>query len=81
MNLSSNSICIRVADFGECKIFLNEKDEYCTRSRGNDVIKSPEMSHHFGLIRKEDDNFDRRKKIGKTRASYIWSFCCLFMNY
>ena len=39
------------------------------------------MSHHFGLIRKEDDNFDRRKKIGKTRASYIWSFCCLFMNY
>ena len=57
MNLSSNSICIRVADFGECKIFLNEKDEYCTRSRGTDVIKSPEMLHHFGPIRKEDDNF------------------------
>ena len=75
---SSNNICIRVADFGECKIFLNEKDEYCTRSRGTDVIKSPEMLHHFGLIRKEDDNFDRRKKIGTTRSSDIWSLGCLF---
>ena len=78
LNLSSNSICIRVADFGECKIFLNEKDEYCTRSRGTDVIKSPEMLHHFGPIRKEDDNFDRRKKIGTTRSSDIWSLGCLF---
>ena len=75
---NSNSICIRVADFGECKIFLNEQDEYCTRSRGTNVIKSPEMLHHFGPIRKEDDNFDRRKKIGTTRSSDIWSLGCLF---
>ena len=36
------------------------------------------MLHHFGPIRKEDDNFDRRKKIGTTRSSDIWSLGCLF---
>ena len=75
----TDSICIRVADFGECRMFLDEIDEHCTRSRGTDVIKSPEMLKHFGYqIRKEDDNFDRRKKIGTTRSSDIWSLGCLF---
>ena len=75
----TDSICIIVADFGECRMFLNEVDEYCTRSRGTDVIKSPEMLKHFGYqIRKEDDNFDRRKKVGTTRSSDIWSLGCLF---
>ena len=75
----NDSICIRVADFGECRMFLNEIDEHCTRSRGTDVIKSPEMLKHFGYqIRKEDDNFDRRKKVGTTRSSDIWSLGCLF---
>ena len=75
----NDSICIRVADFGECRMFLNEIDEHCTRSRGTDVIKSPEMLKHFGYqIRKEDDDFDRRKKIGTTRSSDIWSLGCLF---
>ena len=75
----NDSICIIVADFGECKMFLNEVDEHCTRSRGTDVIKSPEMLKHFGYqIRKEDDNFDRRKKVGTTRSSDIWSLGCLF---
>jgi len=75
----NDSICIRVADFGECRMFLNEVDEHCTRSRGTDVIKSPEMLKHFGYqIRKEDDNFDRRKKVGTTRSSDIWSLGCLF---
>ena len=73
------SICIIVADFGECRMFLNEVDEHCTRSRGTDVIKSPEMLKHFGYqIRKEDDNYDRRKKVGTTRSSDIWSLGCLF---
>ena len=75
----NGSICIIVADFGECRMFLNEVDEHCTRSRGTDVIKSPEMLKHFGYqIRKEDDNFDRRKKVGTTRSSDIWSLGCLF---
>ena len=76
---NEDDICIRVADFGECRIFLNEKDEYCTRSRGTDVIKSPEMLKHIGYqVRTEDDNYDRRRKMGTTRSSDIWSLGCLF---
>ena len=38
-----------------------------------------EMLKHFGYqIRKEDDNYDRRKKVGTTRSSDIWSLGCLF---
>ena len=60
-------------------MFLNEIDEHCTISRGTDVIKSPEMLKHFGYqIRIEDDNFDRRKKVGTTRSSGIWPLGCLF---
>ena len=29
------------------------------------------------LNRKEDKNYDRRKKVGTTRASDIWSLGCL----
>jgi serine/threonine protein kinase len=29
-------------------------------------------------LKKEADNYDRRKKIGTTRASDIWSMGCLF---
>ena len=37
------------------------------------------MLKHFGYqIRKEDDNYDRRKKVGTTRSSDIWSLGCLF---
>ena len=68
---------IRICDFGECRIFLNEIDEHCLRSKGTDVIKSPEMLIQ-GQIRKDDDNFDRRKKMGTTRSSDIWSLGCLF---
>jgi len=41
--LSEDDYQITFADFGECKIFSNEKDEFCTRNRGTDSIKSPEM--------------------------------------
>ena len=34
---------ITIGDFGECKIFLSEKDELCNRNRGTDCCKSPEM--------------------------------------
>jgi serine/threonine protein kinase len=74
-----NSICVKIADFGECKMFIDEDDEYCVRSRGTNVIKSPEMLINLGYnVRKDDDKFDRRKKLGTTRASDIWSLGCLF---
>ena len=59
-------------------MFLNEEDEFCLRSRGTDIIKSPEMLNLGFQIRKEDDKYDRRKKIGTSRASDIWSLGCLF---
>lgn len=34
---------ITIGDFGECKIFLSEKDENCVVNRGTDYCKSPEM--------------------------------------
>ena len=42
-NLTEDDFEITIGDFGECKIFSDEKDELCTRNRGTDSIKSPEM--------------------------------------
>jgi serine/threonine protein kinase len=73
-----NTVCVKIADFGECKMFLNEQDEFCVRSRGTDVIKSPEMLTNYGFNpRRDADNYDRRKNMGTTRASDIWSVGCL----
>jgi hypothetical protein len=73
---------IKIADFGESKIFEDENDEYCIRSRGTNVFKSPEMLINYGFQNnnnyKKRDNYDRRKKEGTTRSSDIWSLGCLF---
>lgn len=42
-NMTEDDFDITIGDFGECKIFSNEKDEFCVRNRGTDSIKSPEM--------------------------------------
>jgi hypothetical protein len=42
-NMTEDDFEITIGDFGECKIFSNDKDEFCTRNRGTDSIKSPEM--------------------------------------
>lgn len=42
-NMTEDDFEITIGDFGECKIFSNEKDEFCVRNRGTDSIKSPEM--------------------------------------
>lgn len=74
-----HNISVKIADFGECRMFLNEQDEHCSRSRGTNVIKSPEMLINTGIqARRDDDDYDRRKKIGTTRSSDIWSLGCLF---
>jgi hypothetical protein len=41
--MTEDDFDITIGDFGECKIFSNEKDEFCVRNRGTDSIKSPEM--------------------------------------
>lgn len=39
---------------------------------------SPEMLTVTNKSKKDSDDFDRRKSIGTTRASDIWSLGCLF---
>jgi len=36
-------IVITVGDFGECKMYTSEKDEFDEKNRGTEVIMSPEM--------------------------------------
>ena len=66
-----------IADFGECKMFSSEDDEYCLISRGTEYIKSPEMLTLTINTKKETDNYDRRRRVGTTRSSDIWSIGCL----
>lgn len=68
---------IVITDFGESKIFNGEEDEYCLRNRGTEYIKSPEMLTLTINSKKEQDTYDRRKKVGTTRSSDIWSIGCL----
>ena len=68
-------------------IFTNDSNELCLRNKGTDYIKSPEMLTLTITTKKENDSYDRRKKvynifsiyikIGTTRASDIWSLGCL----
>lgn len=46
--------------------------------RGTEVAMSPEMLDIASKGKKQADDFDRRKKVGTTRASDIWSLGCLF---
>ena len=73
-----SSINVALGDFGECKLFTNEDDEYDLKPRGTECIKSPEMLTLTINTKKETDQYDRRKKVGTTRASDIWSLGCLF---
>jgi len=58
-------------------MFTGEQDEHCLRNRGTDYIKSPEMLTIPINCKREADHFDRRRKVGTTRASDIWSLGCL----
>ena len=42
-------------------MWSNESDEFCTRNRGTDYIKSPEMLMLTINTRKDTENYDRRK--------------------
>lgn len=69
---------VTLADFGECKIFLNEDEEFDFKDRGTECVRAPEMLLLNRNARKESDTFDRRQKLGTTRISDVWSLGCLF---
>jgi serine/threonine protein kinase len=79
-NLEELPFEIALADFGECKIFLNEDEELDLQNRGTEYIKSPEMLGLTLNSRKDGENYDRRRRPGTTRASDNWSLGCLFFE-
>ena len=69
------SVCL--ADFGEAKVFDNELDGYTTRNRGTEFTKSPEMLAVAYASQKTRSTYDRRKKVGASSPSDVWSLGCL----
>ena len=67
---------IAVGDFGEARIVY--QDDFCTKNRGTECIKSPEMISIARGLRKDVPRYDRRKVIGTSKGSDIWSLGCLF---
>jgi serine/threonine protein kinase len=57
---------------------LNEDEELDLQNRGTEYIKSPEMLNLAFSTKKDNENFDRRRRCGTTRSSDIWSLGCLF---
>ena len=66
---------IAIADFGEARVM--DPTSTCLRNRGTECIKSPEMLSIANRIRTDGDSFDRRKVVGTTASSDIWSLGCL----
>ncbi|CAD8067421.1 unnamed protein product [Paramecium sonneborni] len=79
-NILLDDMHVVLTDFGESSIFINEEDEYCVRNRGTEYIKSPEMLTLTINSKKEQDTYDRRKKVGTTRSSDVWSLGCLLFE-
>jgi hypothetical protein len=69
------TVCL--ADFGESIVYTTEEESYTTDNRGTEFIKSPEMLTIAYASNKERQTFDRRKKVGASKASDIWSIGCL----
>ena len=57
---------------------MNEDEELDLQNRGTEYIKSPEMLSLTLSTKKDNENFDRRRRCGTTRSSDIWSLGCLF---
>lgn len=69
---------VHVADFGEAKIWHTDEEAYTFRNRGTEFTKSPEMLQVAYASQKTRATYDRRRKVGASAASDIWSLGCLF---
>ena len=68
---------ITIADLGTCKIFVDEDEELDLVTRGTPYIKSPEMVNLDIANNDQGAHYDRRRKVGTTRASDVWSMGCM----
>jgi serine/threonine protein kinase len=50
----NNDFRITVGDFGECWMYSGKHDEFCTKDRGTEFIKAPEMLLLARDTRKDD---------------------------
>ncbi|KAF4675597.1 hypothetical protein FOL47_007549 [Perkinsus chesapeaki] len=67
-----------LADFGESRVLEGpEYTDLCIRNRGTEFVKPPEMLTIERALRRDDAAFDRRRSVGTTTASDIWSVGCL----
>jgi len=73
----TDEFSITVGDFGECRMYSGDKDEFSSDNRGTALIKSPEMLMLAINTRKELDRYDRRKRVGTNSLSDVWSLGCL----
>jgi serine/threonine protein kinase len=69
---------MQVVIYVNVRIFLNEDEELDLQNRGTEYIKSPEMLNLAFSNKRNNENFDRRRRCGTTRSSDIWSLGCLF---
>ncbi len=52
---------------------LKDINEFDNENRGTEFIKSPEMLQLSIKLKKHTTEYDRRKKVGTTAATDIWS--------
>ena len=71
---------VGITDFGEARILHPDTERPCVRNRGTECIKSPEMLSIASSIKKDGPSFDRRKIVGTSTPSDIWSLGCLFFH-
>ena len=76
-NLLIRNNRVLVADFGEARVMESLSEPPCLLNRGTELVKSPEMVSVANAMKKDGLKFDRRKPIGTTTASDVWSLGCL----
>jgi serine/threonine protein kinase len=75
---SETNFLVALGDFGECKMFISDVDEFWEKNRGTELFMSPEMFMLAINTRKDTEKYDRRKRMGTNRLSDIWSLGWLF---
>ncbi|EER20318.1 hypothetical protein Pmar_PMAR010052 [Perkinsus marinus ATCC 50983] len=74
----ASDISVVLADFGESRVLEGPQNaDLCVRNRGTEFVKPPEMLTIERALRRDDAAFDRRKSVGTTTASDVWSVGCM----